>query len=74
VIPAFDIFKIDKDGHLLWCAAAMTIDDANAKAATLAQVDPCAYVIFNQKTGKHSTIPPPSSPRQGEGPGGRPRL
>jgi len=74
VIPAFDIFKTDKDGHLLWCAAAMTIDDANAKAAALARGDRCAYVVFNQKTGKHSTVGPPSGARQSEGPSETSRL
>lgn len=69
MIPVFDIFKTDKDGHLIWCAATMTFDDAKAKAAVLAQADRCAYVIFNQKTGKHSTIPPePSDGRPGETP------
>jgi hypothetical protein len=47
VIPAFDNFKTDKDGHLIWCAAAMTLGDANAKAAALAQADQCASVVSN---------------------------
>jgi hypothetical protein len=58
VIPAFDIFKIDKDGHLIWCAAAMTFEEANARAAALALANQSEYVVFNQKTGKHSTIRP----------------
>jgi hypothetical protein len=69
LIPAFDIFKTDEDGHLIWCAAASTFGDANAKAAALAKADQCAYVIFNQKTGKHSTIRPDfSDGRPSEGP------
>lgn len=58
LLPAFDIFKTDKDGHLIWCATAVTFDDANARALDLAQATRCAYVIFNQKTGKHLTVLP----------------
>ena len=32
VIPAFDIFKTDKDGHLIWCATAVTFEDAVREA------------------------------------------
>jgi len=56
LVPSFDIFKMDKDGHLVWCATAATIDDANGQAVALAEANQCAYVVFNQKTGKHSTI------------------
>jgi len=61
-MPAFDIFKTDKDGHLIWCATAVTIDDANTKALVLAQANQCSCVIFDQKTGKHSTVRPAKPP------------
>jgi hypothetical protein len=68
VIPAFDIFKTDKDGHLIWCASVAGFDDANTKALALAQADQCAYVIFNQKSGKQSTVRPNPSGTQSEAP------
>ena len=71
MIPAFDIFKTDKDGHLIWCATAMTLEDANAQAAALAQANQFVYVVFNQKTGKHSTVRP--RPFEGGGQNGKPR-
>jgi hypothetical protein len=58
LVPSFDIFKTDNDGHLIWCATVATIDDATARAVALAEANQCAYVVFNQKTGKHSTIRP----------------
>ena len=50
----FDIFRTDKDGHLIWCAAEATFEEAKARAEVLAASDPCAYVIFRQKTGAHT--------------------
>ena len=56
MIPAFDIFKVDKDGHLIWCAAATTFEEANSSARALARADKRDYVILNQKTGKQLII------------------
>lgn len=58
MIPTFDIFKIDKDGHLIWCAAAANLDEANSEARARARADKGNYVIFNQKTGTRSIIGP----------------
>jgi hypothetical protein len=58
LVPAFDIFKTDKDGHLVWCATAVTLEDAQVRARALAQANQCAYLIFNQKTGKQFTVRP----------------
>ncbi|HWW18020.1 MAG TPA: hypothetical protein VNY81_05295 [Candidatus Saccharimonadales bacterium] len=61
MIPAFDIFKTDRDGHLVWCSAASTLDDAKAQATALVGLNPCEYVIFSHKTNTHIRFVPPSS-------------
>jgi len=61
LVPSFDIFKTDNDGHLIWCGTAATMADANSKALQLAQADQCTYVIFNHKSGVHLTVHPISS-------------
>jgi hypothetical protein len=60
VIPSFefDIFKTDKDGHLVWCAAASTLEDAKLRASALAVSNRCEFVIFSQKTGTHISFTP----------------
>ena len=50
MIPEFDIFKIDQDGHLRWCASASNFDDAKAQVSVLGKSDPCEFVIFSQET------------------------
>jgi transcriptional regulator with XRE-family HTH domain len=58
VIPRFDIFKADKDGHLIWCASANNLDDAKAQISTLRESDPCEYDILSQDTRKHIRFRP----------------
>ena len=57
MIAPFDIFK-DKEGTLMWCGTAMTLDEAKAKVRAMAATEKTEYVIFSQKTGNRLVIQP----------------
>jgi len=48
---SFDIFKVSKNGILLWVEAVETLDAAKTRVKDLLKVDPAMeYVIFNHET------------------------
>jgi len=47
----FDIFLVESDGHLMWKAAAETLDFARIRIKTLIDARPGNYVIYSQQTG-----------------------
>ena len=55
IIAPFDIFK-DKEGTLLWCGTAATLEEAKDRVRLLAESDPTDYMIFSQKTGNRIVI------------------
>lgn len=57
MIAPFDIFR-DKQGSLLWCGTAASLDEAKAKVRALAKLEKTEYVIFSQKTGNRLVIQP----------------
>jgi hypothetical protein len=57
MIAPFDIFK-DKQGSLIWCGTAATLEEAQAKVRDLAASEKTEYVIFSQKTGNRLVIQP----------------
>ena|ERR1700737_1261492 len=64
----FDIFKLETDGALTWCEAAITLEIAKARVHALAASAPFSYIIRNAATGAHVLITPravgsPSPPR-----------
>ncbi|HXM95891.1 MAG TPA: hypothetical protein VOA64_16850 [Candidatus Dormibacteraeota bacterium] len=48
----FDIFKIAKDGELVWIEAAQSLDTATARVTALRDGFPGDYMILSQGTGK----------------------
>jgi hypothetical protein len=60
MLAEFDIFRVDEEGVLLWCAAVETLEDAEAtaKKKNLAQSSKCEYVIFSQRSGNRLIITP----------------
>jgi hypothetical protein len=60
MIPLFDVFRTDDNGHLLWCATAATLAEARAKVRALAQGALRAYVILSQRTGDRIIVQPNS--------------
>ena len=57
MIAPFDIFK-DKEGSLLWCGTAATLEEAKEKVRALAESEKTEYVIYSQKTGNRLVIQP----------------
>jgi hypothetical protein len=55
MLPQLDIFKLDKDGSVVWREAAENLEVANSSVKLLATSSPGNYMIFNQATG-HKTI------------------
>jgi len=60
MIAPFDIFK-EKEGSLLWCGEALTLEEAKAKVKAMAESEKTEYVIFSQKTGNRIVIQPDGS-------------
>lgn len=55
MLPPLDIFRVESDGHLLWKAAAETLDAARRRIKILMASEPADYVIYSQQTG-HKTL------------------
>jgi hypothetical protein len=55
VIPSFDIFRVESDGHLVWQGIAKTLDVARLYIKILMAGQPGDYVIHSQQTG-HKTL------------------
>ena len=55
MLPPLDIFRVESDGHLLWKAAAETLEAARRRVKILMASEPGDYVIYGQQTG-HETI------------------
>jgi hypothetical protein len=56
MIASFDVFKIDMDGHVLWCDQAASLQEAKAKVRRLALSEKAEYVIFNENNGNRLFI------------------
>jgi hypothetical protein len=56
VIAPFDIFRTTKDGQLLWCGTAASLDEAKTKVEGLMRAEKTDYVVFSQKTGNRLVI------------------
>lgn len=57
MIAPFDIFK-DKQGTLMWCGTAMSLDEAKDKVRSMVAAEKTEYVIFSQKTGNRLVVQP----------------
>jgi FtsP/CotA-like multicopper oxidase with cupredoxin domain len=55
MVPPFDIFRVETDGHLAWKDTAETLDLARLRIRILAVAEPGDYVIYSQETG-HKTV------------------
>ena len=58
MVPPFDIFRVEKDGSLIWCEAAATLELAKARVEAMAASKAAQYVIYSQKTGHRVIIKP----------------
>ena len=56
MIPPFDIFRVETDGHLMWEAVAETLDVARLRIKTLMDSQSGDYVIYGQQTGHKMVI------------------
>jgi hypothetical protein len=59
MLPTFDIFKVESDGHR-WMETAQNLARAQARVKVLAASSPGEYLILNQKTGEKISIKPPT--------------
>jgi len=56
MIPPFDIFRIDREGQLLWQETAETLSQARLRVKMLRLRQKSDYVIYSQKSGHKSII------------------
>jgi hypothetical protein len=64
--PAFDIFKTDFTGGVLWCSQASTLDEAKATVKKLcAEGSASEFIILNQDTQERTIIKPSKSATSG---------
>jgi hypothetical protein len=59
--PAFDIFRLQDDGVLLWCDVAQTLEIAKLRVQSLSISSTGRYVILSQNTGKQAALEPGSA-------------
>jgi hypothetical protein len=55
MVPPFDIFRVESDGHLVWRDTAKNMDLARLRVKILMTSEPADYVIYSQHTG-HKTV------------------
>ena len=55
MIPPFDIFRVESDGHLVWKDTAITLALARLRIKILMVAGPGDYVIYSQET-EHKTV------------------
>ena len=55
MLPPFDIFRVETDGHIVWKDTAETLDLARLRIKILMVSQPGDFVIYSQKTG-HTTV------------------
>ncbi len=51
MIPPFDIFRVEIDGHLVSKGTAETLDLARLRTKILMDSEPADYLIQSQQTG-----------------------
>ncbi len=51
MIPPFDIFRVEIDGHLVWKGTAESLDLARLRIKILMDSEPGDYLIHSQQTG-----------------------
>jgi hypothetical protein len=56
MIAAFDIFKTDGNGDLLWLEAVPDLDTAKARVREMGPTSPGKYIILSQKTGNKLSV------------------
>lgn len=57
--PAFDIFRVDQDGALIWCEAAISFEVAKSRIRNFAAAGKTAeFIIFDQKTQERVVVAP----------------
>jgi hypothetical protein len=64
MIPLYDIFRIETDGSLTWCEAAVSFESAEHRIKVLADSALSEYVVLSQKTGATMIVKPPNSQRR----------
>lgn len=54
--PLFDIFRVEKDGSLIWCEVTSTLESAKARAKTLVRSGRTQYVVVSKGTGQCTIV------------------
>ena len=58
MVPPFDIFRVESDGHLAWKDTGTTFELARLRIKILMVTEPGDYVIYSQETGHKTVIKP----------------
>ena len=58
MIPRYDNFRIDDDGHPCWVQAISTLDDAKTRVAELMKSQPSEFLIVSHETQHKLSIEP----------------
>jgi hypothetical protein len=56
MLPQLDIFKLDKDGSVVWKEAAENLEVANSSVKLLATSSPGSYMLFSQATATKPSL------------------
>jgi hypothetical protein len=56
MIPQLDIFKLEKDGSVVWKEAVENLEVANSSVKVLSTSSPGNYMIFSQATGYRTIV------------------
>lgn len=51
MLPPLEIFRVEKDGALVWCEAVMSVEVAKTRIDELAAMTPVQYVVVSLTTG-----------------------
>jgi hypothetical protein len=61
MLPPFDIFRVEPNGHTVWVKSAADFKSARGAVQELMASSPREYVIYSDRTNNHLVIKPSAS-------------
>ena len=67
MLPPLEIFRVEKDGALIWCEAVASVEVAKTRIDELAAMTSAQYVVVSRTTGHRRVFGSPGVQGSSEG-------
>jgi hypothetical protein len=58
VTRPFEIFRVDQETGMVWCASTNSLDEAKATVEQLSKIERVEFLILNRETKEQITVKP----------------